>query len=220
MIYALVPARGGSKSIPMKNIKMVNGKPLIWWVLDAAQNSIIDQVYVATDSDQIRGVVESFCLPKVSVIGRSAYSAADHAKTEIVMEEFCNNFEFDDLVLLQPTSPMLTKQQINDAIYFYLSGDYDSILPVVELTKFIWKEIGGKWVNVNFDKKNRPMRQDADKVILENGYIYIMDRRKFLEDKCRLHGKVGKVVFPEHTLFEPDELEDWDFVETLIEKYR
>lgn len=220
MIYALVPARGGSKSIPLKNIKEINGKPLIWWVLNAAQDSIIDKIFVATDSDKIKGVVESFCFPKVEVIGRSVYTAADHAKTELVMEEFCENYDFDDLVLLQPTSPMITSGKINAAIEKYKAGGYDSMLPVVELTKFIWKNIGGKWVSVNFDKRNRPMRQNSEKVILENGYIYIMDRAGFVKDKCRLFGKIGTIVFPEYALFEPDEPEDWGFVEMLIDKYR
>lgn len=217
MIYALVPARGGSKSIYLKNIKEINGRPLIWWVLNAASASVVDRIFVATDSDNIKDVVEGFGFDKVEVIGRSPYTAADHSKTELVMEEFCKNYEFETLILLQPTSPMVRPEWIDVAVELLKTGD--TVLPVVNSKKFIWKEVGGKWVNRNFDMRNRPMRQDFDGFFVENGYIYAMGREAFLLDGCRLHGKIIPMEFPEYTLFEPDEPSDWGIVESLLERY-
>lgn len=217
MIYALVPARGGSKGIPMKNIKLMHGKPLIYWVLKAATKSVVDKTFVATDSREIEDVVNSFGFKNVEVIGRSVHSATDHAKTEIVMEEFCKAYTFETLVVLQPTSPLIWYDDINDAITIF--GGCDSILPAVVSDRFIWKEVHGNYKPTNYDPKNRPMRQDSEVYYVENGYIYIVNREKFLIDKCRLHGNINTYLFPDYTIWEPDNPNTWDIVETLLKEY-
>ena len=109
MNVAFIPVRGGSKSIPLKNIKPMNVKPLVYWTVKACQDcKYIDRVYVATDSDKIKEAVEAFSdCPKAVVVDRSAETASDTASTESAMIEFCNNYEFDNIVLVQATSPLL-----------------------------------------------------------------------------------------------------------------
>ena len=115
MNVAFIPVRGGSKSIPLKNIKPICGKPLVYWTVKAACGcKYIDRVYIATDSDKIRETVEEFksgvesdVFSKAEVIGRSAESASDTASTEFAMLEFASNYEFDNIVLVQATSPLL-----------------------------------------------------------------------------------------------------------------
>ncbi len=88
MIIAFVPLRGGSKSIPLKNIKNFCGKPLAYWNLKALQDSKVDEIIVATDSDEIKRVVESFSFSKVRIYERDPKNAQDHSSTESVMLEF------------------------------------------------------------------------------------------------------------------------------------
>ena len=109
MNVALIPVRGGSKSIPLKNIKDIAGMPLVYWTAKAASEcEDIDLVYVATDSVIIRRTVEKFDLNKVVVINRSENTATDSATTESVMMEFACRYNFDNIVLIQATSPLLT----------------------------------------------------------------------------------------------------------------
>ena len=88
MNVAFIPVRGGSKSIPLKNIKEIAGKPLVYWTVKAANEcEYIDKVYVATDSEEIKSVVENFLMDKVCAIGRSVQSASDTASTESALKK-------------------------------------------------------------------------------------------------------------------------------------
>ena len=119
MNVAFIPVRGGSKSIPLKNIKPICGKPLVYWTVKAAcECKYIDTVYVATDSDKIKEVSLRFkeedpLFHKLQVIGRSAESASDTASTESAMLEFADNYNFDNIVLIQATSPLLTSDALD-----------------------------------------------------------------------------------------------------------
>lgn len=215
MIYCIIPARGGSKSIPLKNIKEINGMPLIWWVLNAANDSIIDKIFVATDSKEIGDVVNGFNLEKIVVIGRSEESSGDKSPTEVVMREFATQYEFDDLVLIQATSPLLKTVDINNAIKRYKSGDYDSILPLNRQKRFLWENENG-WKPINFDPKKRPMRQDFDGFVVENGCMFVVKRERFLKENSRICGKIIDYEFPENTYLEIDEPDDWVMIEALL----
>ena len=111
MNIAFIPVRGGSKSIPLKNIKLIAGKPLLYWVLDAAvQSKYIEKIYVSTDNNDIMNVTKRFCNDKVVAINRSAVNATDTASTESAMLEFAENYGFENIVLIQATSPLLTAE--------------------------------------------------------------------------------------------------------------
>lgn len=102
---AFIPVRGGSKSIPLKNIKLINGRPLIYWVLDATvECTEIDKVIVSTDSDEIREVVRKHESDKIEIVARSAKVSTDTASTESVMLEFANNYDFENIILVQALS--------------------------------------------------------------------------------------------------------------------
>ena len=90
-VIAFIPARGGSKSIPEKNIKYFCGKPLIYWNLHELQKSEVDEIVVATDSDNIKLVVESFKFSKVKVYDRNSENSQDTSSTESVMIEYINS---------------------------------------------------------------------------------------------------------------------------------
>tara|TARA_R110000772_G_scaffold144088_1_gene253680 strand:+ start:23 stop:688 length:666 start_codon:yes stop_codon:yes gene_type:complete len=220
-MVCLIPARGGSKSIPNKNIIDVNGKPLIWWVLMSTLDTKLEKVYVATDSEEIKSVVESFGFDKVVVIGRSPETATDEATTESVMEEFANNYEFEDMMVIQPTSPLLRGEHIDEAIEKYESYPYDSLVSLVRQHNFQWKVNDNVCIDSNYNPANRPRRQDHKGYLVENGALYITNKEAFVNMACRsrLIGSVGYYEMPKYTSYEIDEEDDIIIVEQLLKKY-
>jgi N-acylneuraminate cytidylyltransferase len=220
MICAIIPARGGSKSIPLKNIVEVNGRPLIWWVLDAANNSMIDKIYVSTDSKEINNVVESFKLSKVNVIGRSDETSTDNTPTEFVIDEFIGKYDFQDLVLIQPTSPLLKKEHINNCIKKYKKGNYDSLLSLVRQHNFQWKLNNDDCCEPLYDIKNRPRRQEYGGYFIENGAFYITKKEIYLKNRVRVSGRIGYYELPPYTYYEVDEIDDIPIINELLKKHK
>ena len=217
---AFIPVRGGSKSIPLKNIKEIAGKPLIYWTVKAANDSTeIDQVYVATDSEKIKETVEGFGLSKVCVIGRSAETASDTASTESAMIEFSEKYAYDNLILIQATSPLLTSDDIARGFQKFYQGDTDSVLSVVKQKRFNWlNDEEGYGVPQNYDFLKRPRRQEFDGYWVENGAFYITSREAFLKSGCRISGKIRLCEMDESTYFEIDEISDWIIIEQLLKR--
>lgn len=220
MNIAFIPVRGGSKSIPLKNIKELNGKPLVYWVVKAAsESSHIDKIYVSTDSGLIRSTVEGFGLPKVCVVDRSAESACDSASTESAMLEFAEKNVFDNIVLIQATSPLLKAEDIDGGFEVFEQPNCDSVLSVVRQYRFIWKEEPGETAYaVNYDIFNRPRRQDYDGYLMENGAFYITSRDLLLKSRNRISGRIKTYEMPEDTAFEIDEPNDWIIISQLMKK--
>lgn len=220
MNVAFIPVRGGSKSIPLKNIKPINGKPLVYWTVKAAVDCPeIDRVYVATDSAVIREKVEQFQLEKVEVIGRSAESASDTASTESAMLEFAQQYTFDNIVLVQATSPLLTAEDLHGGFELYNKPETDSVLSVVPQKRFNWvTDEKGITTPLNYDYLHRPRRQEFDGYQTENGAFYITSRERLLETKCRISGNIRAYEMDEATFFEIDEPSDWLIIEQLMKK--
>ena len=218
MNIAFIPVRGGSKSIPLKNIHEIAGKPLVYWTAKAANDCRdIDQVYVATDSDKIRETVESFGLDKVIVIGRSEDSASDIASTEAAMLDFAEKYEFDNIVLVQATSPLLTAEDLTGGFYEFRRDGTDSVLSVVKQKRFHWQpDERGYVLPTNYDVFHRPRRQEFSGYLVENGAFYITGRKRLLESKNRLSGNIRFYEMDESTYFEVDEPGDWIIIENLL----
>ncbi len=218
---AFIPVRGGSKSIPLKNIKEIAGRPLVYWTIEAALNADgIDKVYVATDSDKIKDLVNQYQgtnAEKLCVIDRSAESASDTASTESAMLEFANKYNFENIVLIQATSPLLTSEDIQLGIEKL--DKFDSIISLVEQKRFYWKETHNGIVEpINYDYMHRPRRQEFQGNYVENGAFYITTRKRLLETGCRISGNIGAVIMDESTYFEIDEPSDWIIIEDLLLK--
>lgn len=212
---ALIPLRGGSKSIPKKNIKPLAGKPLAAWVLEAAAKSAyIDAFYVSTDSEEISAVVQGLGLG-VKVIQRPAEFGTDEASTESVMLHFMSQIDFDLLVTIQATSPLLTAEDLDRAIVQFQQQQLDSMLSAVRIKRFFWNDDA---TPSNYDPLHRPRRQDFDGTLMENGAFYITKRQILERHQCRLGGKIGIYEMDESTAVEIDEPEDWKRVERLLLK--
>jgi N-acylneuraminate cytidylyltransferase len=210
---ALIPLRGGSKSIPGKNIKLLAGKPLCAWVLQAAVACpAIDAVYVSTDSADIAQVVHDLRLG-VRVIDRPAEYASDEASTESVMRHFMSQVPFDTLVTIQATSPLLEATHLTQALDRFRRHAYDSMLSAVRSKRFYWNDDG---TPINYDPLRRPRRQDFTGTLMENGAFYITRRRILQDFDCRLGGRIGLFEMPSDTAVEIDEERDWDLVSGLL----
>lgn len=218
MNAAFIPVRAGSKSIPLKNIKPFCGKPLVYWTALAAQNSQnVDVVYIATDSDKIAEVVNSFGFSKVRVIGRSDENASDTASTESVMLEFAEKYDFENIILIQATSPFLTSDDIDGGFELFNSENTDSVLSAVKQKRFNWSIADDEnSVPLNYDFMNRPRRQDFDGYYTENGAFYITSRQKLIETKCRISGRIKIYPMCEDSFFEIDEPSDWIIMEHMM----
>ena len=225
MNVAFIPVRGGSKSIPLKNIRPICGRPLVYWTVKAAcLCRFIDKVYVATDSDRIRETVEAFlpenrAFEKVEVIGRSAQSASDTASTESAMLEFAQKFSFDNIVLVQATSPLLAASDLDRGFELFILDDTDSVLSVVRQKRFNWAFNADSTVYPsNYDVFHRPRRQEFDGYLVENGAFYITSRERLLATGNRISGKIRALEMDEDTFFEIDEPSDWLIIEALMKK--
>lgn len=220
MIFAFVPVRFGSKSIPLKNIKNFCGKPLVYWVLRALQSSAnIEKIYVATDSNQIEEVINQFNFNKVEIYRRDPENATDTATTESVMLEFLNKHKFDNddiLILVQATNPFTQEHDINRALSLYFKLKADSLLTCTRTKRFFWNEDG---TPINYDYKNRPRRQDFKGTLIENGAFYISRVGNIKKYKNRLSGKIAIYEMEEFTAVEIDEEDDWIIAENLMYKH-
>ena len=225
MNVAFIPVRGGSKSIPLKNIKPICGKPLVYWTVKAAcECKYIDIVYVATDSDKIKEVSLRFkeedpLFHKLQVIGRSAESASDTASTESAMLEFADNYNFDNIVLIQATSPLLTSDALDKGFELFDSPETDSVLSVVRQKRFNWMtDKDGIAHPINYDVFHRPRRQEFDGYLVENGAFYITSREYLIKTKNRISGRIRAAEMDEDSFFEIDEPSDWIIIEALMKK--
>ena len=221
MNIAFIPARCGSESIPFKNIKIICGKPLIYWsILALTKSKSIDQIYVATDCDEIKDTVIDFNFDNVKIFDRSSTNASNTASTESVMLEFLdkNIFSGEDLfVLVQATTPFTSSENFDNAINILKSNiEIDSLLSCVESKRFFWTKNGNA---INYDYNNRPLRQDFDGILMENGAFYINTVANIKNFKNRLSGTIHPYVMPEYTAIEADEEDDWIIIEKLMYKY-
>lgn len=215
---AFIPVRGGSKSIPLKNIKDFCGKPLVYWSIAAATKCTeIDEIFVSTDDTRIKETVQSFGFSNVNVIERSAESAHDQAPSETALLEFASRIKAERIVFIQATSPLLEVQDLLEALRKLDDDRADSLVSVVRQKRFIWQEHEGEGHPQNYNPLARPRRQDWEGYLVENGAFYITNRDQLLSSQCRISGKIALYEMSEDTYFELDEPTDWVIAEKLKE---
>jgi CMP-N,N'-diacetyllegionaminic acid synthase len=218
----IIPARGGSKGIPKKNIKQISGKPLIAWSIEQALNSeSVNRVIVSTDCIEIAECARSFGAEVPFM--RPDSLGSDTATTESAMLHTLDwlqgneNYKPDNIILLQATSPIRSDRAIEDAIRQFIEQKADSMLSVCEFWHFLWQ--GRFQPQALYDFENRPRRQDilaSDVKLKENGSIYITNSVLFHKHKNRLCGQITSYVMAEEESFEIDTLLDWLVVEAIL----
>jgi CMP-N-acetylneuraminic acid synthetase len=211
----LITARGGSKGIPLKNLVDVNGKPLIYYSINASSQSSVDETWVTTDSKEIADVSKKH---EAKVLMRPDQLANDIIMPDDSLIHFADNEDFDILVFIQPTSPMIKKEYIDGAISMLLTDGYDSIFTA---HKYHWLPewlcVANTCTSVGWDVNARPRRQDiGQNIYIENGMFYITTRESLLETKLRYGGRIGMFEIPLLDSFQVDTQEDLDLIRKLI----
>lgn len=214
---AFIPARGGSTSIKLKNIKLFYNKPLILWNIEALLAvDNIDEVIVATDSQAIADCVKG--IEKVKVYWRKAENAQNESSTESVMLEYIEAERLSSgitFMLVQATSPFTKTEHYQNGLTAYRNTDfaYDSMLACVPFKHLVWSK---RAEALTFDPNNRQRRQDFEGNYLENGAFYINSVKNIVKSKSRISGKIGFVEMPEYTFLELDEPLDWKIGEMIM----
>ena len=210
-IVSVILARGGSKEIPSKNIINVKGKPLIYYTIKASQESNVQETWVSTDCAKIKKVAQKL---NANVLDRPKIISQDFSKSEEALIHFSEKIEFDVLVFIQPTSPLLKSKDINKGIRLILDEGYNSVFSVY---KQHWIP---RWTldikPINWKTDNRPMRQEVNEEYVENGAFYITTKTSLLKSQLRYSGKKNIVVMPLSRSFQIDTLEDLKLIQGLL----
>jgi CMP-N,N'-diacetyllegionaminic acid synthase len=220
-VVCVIPARGGSKGVPQKNIRQLNNLPLIVHsILDAQQAMGIDHVYVSTDSPEIAAVASEAA---AEVILRPDDLATDTASSESALIHALDvieaqGIEVDLVVFLQCTSPIRTGQDIDDAIAQLQSEDADSLLSVSPSHRFLWHQVDGVAKSINYDYCHRQRRQDMLPQFMENGSLYVFKPWVLKQHGNRLGGKVTMFMMNDAASWEIDSLLDFEIAEFLMKK--
>lgn len=217
---AIIPARGGSKRFPRKNIHALCGKPLIAYSIEYAKAcEQVDDVYVSTDSKEIADVSEQY---GAQVMERPDELAGDFVPTVDVLKDVVVRLEkrgvdFDAVVLLQPTNPLRPKELIHEAIQKMEEGKNDSLCTVNRSDKKLGKIIDEKFVPWNYTFGQRS--QDLEPLYYENGLLYIIRKELLLQGRI-----LGDSMYPmvvEHVFgtVDIDTREDLDYAEFIMQHY-
>ena len=216
-ILCIIPARGGSKGIPKKNIIEFAGKPLISHSINQAINSkYITDVVVSSDSDEILEVSKFY---GATTLKRPEELSTDTSSSESALIHTIKtlNKDYDYIVFLQATSPLRTTKDIDNCIESLINNNLDSVFSASILEDMlIWKSNSNSFESVNYDYKNRKRRQDSEIQYVENGSIYVFKKEGFIENNNRLFGKIGLSLMDGWKMFEIDSLEDLELCELIF----
>ena len=216
---AIIPARGGSKSIPKKNLIMLNNKPLIEYTLEVALKSKnINKVLVTSDDEEILKL--SKCYKEVIVVKRPSQLSKDDATTELclihALDEIEKKYSYraKNIFVLEPTSPLRTVETINNAVHIFSKSNYESLISLVET-----KECLGKINQKNFthlDKDQPRRRQERNSIYKECGTIY-GTKKSIIEKYKSIFGKtVYPLIVPKIESFDINDFEDLKIVEYVM----
>ena len=220
----VIPARGGSKGVPNKNIKLLNGKPLIQYTIEAARKVFTDeQICISTDDLKIKEVVENIGL-KVPFI-RPNELATDTAGSYEVLLHAISYYESigynpDTIIMLQPTSPFRTGKHIKEAMKLY-DTTLDMVVSVKETSSnpyFLLFEENEEGFLSKSKESNFVTRQDCPKVWEYNGAIYIINVESLKKRPINKFTKVKKYVMDEMSSHDIDSMLDWRVAEILSNK--
>ena len=222
-ILVIIPARGGSKGIPRKNIKLFNGKPLIYYTIDCARAICPNEdICVSTDDNEIISVVEQYGLNVPFV--RPAELATDTAGTYEVLLHALDFYEkqgkhYDVVMLLQNTSPFRTAEQVKEALKLF-NPDLDMVVSVKESSANpycnLFEEDSNGHLHISKGDGNIYRRQDAPKVYAYNGAIYIMNAETLKTTHMHKMKKRVKYVMDDRSSFDLDTMWDWQMAEIMV----
>ena len=214
-VVSITLSRGGSKGVPRKNIADICGKPLVQYVLEAADASkYITERYVSTEDAEIKQVVEKI---GAKVIDRPKDLATDSAKCEDALIHFAEQVDFDIVCFIQTTSPLVLSSHLDKGIEMVASGKYDSVFSTtVETWIPKWIAAGDIVKPVNWTPQKRPRRQQMPELLIENGAFYITKKEHLIKSRLRYSGKIGSVEMPLKRSFQIDTPDELELIRSII----
>lgn len=222
---AIIPARGGSKRIPRKNIRPFRGRPMLAWPVEAALASgAFDTVMVSTDDAEIAEAARA-CGAEVPFL-RSAEAADDHATTSDVLLEVLNRYAaagqpFDLACCLYPTAPFVRAEDLSAGKARLLAEAFDVIMPVAAFSYPIWRSLNraadGR-VRLNFPENLNARSQDLPPAYHDAGQWYWFRTAAFLRESVLMGANTGSVVLPAASVQDIDTEDDWALAELKHER--
>lgn len=219
----IIPARGGSKGIPKKNILKICGKPLIIYSLEIALKSkLFEDIIVSSDDDEILSIVKKFN-EKVICLKRP-----DHLSGDVIMPDFAvihaiefyrdfKNYLPEITTFLQPTSPIRRLEDLIGSVKTLDNPYFNSCVSVHKNHDFVWEQTKDKKSYLPSYGENRPRRQEYSKFV-ENGSIFVTRTNHFLKTKNRLAKPITIFEIPSKCSFQLDDTDDLIILEALIKK--
>jgi N-acylneuraminate cytidylyltransferase/CMP-N,N'-diacetyllegionaminic acid synthase len=223
-ILAVIPARGGSKGLPGKNIKEMLGKPLIGWSISHAQESkYVDEIFVSTDSQEIAYIAEQFGVKVPSL--RPHYLASDTASSMDFIEYTINLLEeqgkqFDYLILLEPTSPLRDAADIDESLEVLI--DHPTAKSIVGVCKsegqhpIYLTKINDGFIVPYIERTKSVRRQDLEELYFFEGTIYATSIEGFRQYRLFYHKECLAYVVPRWKSFEVDDFIDFTIIEAIM----
>ena len=224
-IVAIIPARGGSKGIPRKNIRLLAGKPLIAYSIEAALNSkYINRIIISTEDKEIADISRKY---GAEVIERPEELAKDNSQTIDVVKHVLENLKKNEsytpdiIALLQPTSPLRTKEDIDNGIELFVNNKCGSVISVCEaIHPVYWTFIIEKYLKPIFNWKYflNKRRQDLPKTYILNGAVYITSFDNLYKYNSFFNRKIIPYIMQSKNSIDIDEKVDFEFVEFLLRR--
>lgn len=222
-ILAIIPARGGSKGVPRKNIKMLAGKPLIAWTIEEAKKSkYIDMCIVSTEDQKIKSVAEKWG-GNVPFMRPIELAQDDTPGIEPVLHAIKMLSGYDFVVLLQATSPLRTVEDIDGAIAYCLDKSYESCVSVTEVEHSpYWMYQMDKQKHLQpilkIEKEKSYQRQKLPKVYQLNGAVYVASVDCVQRERSFIGAETLGYVMPQERSYDIDTMMDFQVAEVLMQK--
>ena len=216
---ALIPARGGSKGIPRKNIKLFNSKPLIYWSIKAAfESEFIDRVVVSTEDEEIAEIAKIYSA-EVPFLRPKEFAMDESSGMDPVIHALKELPNVKDIILLQPTSPLRQSVHINEIFKFRKKFNANSAVSISLSKKPIIYELNNKFQIKPISEKIKPLpRQKLTNLYNLNGALYLSTRDSILQNKSFISNTTVGYIMPEQFSIDIDTKLDWDFAEYLMKK--
>lgn len=217
----LIPARGGSKRLPGKNIYPLSDKPLLAHSIEYSLRVLPNtEVYVSTDNEEIAAVAREY---GAGVIERPAELSGDLCTSDVVLQHAAIELlsvgkEFDYMIHIQATNPLRPDGMMEEALRVIDSGKYDSLFAVTPLVRKLGRLVEGKFMPWNFTFGQRS--QDMESLYFENGLLYISHRDLILNGRIRGDSLYSLIVDHPFGFLDIDTLEDFELVEYYFKKYK
>lgn len=222
-VVAIIPARGGSKGVPRKNVRAFAGRPLIVHSIEQARcAACVSRTVVSTDDAEIAGAARD---AGAEVVVRPAGISGDQAPSEPALLHALDalargGFRPGVVVFLQATSPVRDSADIDAAVALLRERGADCVVSATPSHDFLWSESGGVASPLNYDPARRPRRQEMPPQFRENGSIYVMRAEGFRKAECRVFGRAAVYPMPAIKSFQIDSPEDFGLVEAMYALHR